>query len=769
MHVTNDDTWKIEYTKLKPEQLVVEESLFALGNGYLGVRGNLEEHDPLYKPYPWPTIRGTYLNGFYDDVPITYDEKAYGFPESKQKMVNLPDAQTILIQIGEEWGYLDECELIDYKRTLDLKQGFSERFLYLKTPSGYELQIVFRRLVSFAFRELFAQEVTVMSTNYEGPISFHLVLNGDVENYVAKDDPRLASGHAKILRIIQGKQIGNGVLLQARTLRSQLDVFTYMTAWVNVPYEETIEWKQTRFEWVITCRLGSGGVTLYKQNFYADSLRYEKPEDRLVECARDLKEVSFERLVQHQAEKLSEFYRSADITILGHPALQEGIRFNLFHLFQAVGRDRYSNMAAKGLSGEGYEGHYFWDTEIYILPVFMTTLPDIAKGLLLYRYYILDDARQHARIMGHRKGALYPWRTIKGTECSSYFPAGSAQYHINADIGYSFIQYYLATGDEAFLFQYGAEVIFETARLFLDVGHYHDGAFHIFCVTGPDEYTALVNDNFYTNAMAKYHLNWAAKIYDFMKEKNPEALRQLKEKIQLTEEEVRAFQTASSRMALLFDEERNIHMQDDSFLRKPLWKFDETPKDHYPLLLHYHPLVIYRHQVCKQPDVVLAYFLLDDFPLDIMKASYNYYEAITTHDSSLSSCIYSIMAARIGDVEKAYQYFLKTARTDLDNTHKNTKDGLHMANMGGTYLALVYGFAGVRIKEQGLTLRPQLPQAIEQLTLSLNYRGRTIRIDMSHRQTEIALLSGEPLSLFVYDEVYLLAKHQPIVVNRGGQ
>lgn len=769
MHETNDKAWTIEYTELQPDHLIVEESLFSLANGYLGVRGNIEEYDSLYNSYPWPTIRGTYINGFYDEVPIEYDEKAYGFPESKQKMVNLPDTQTIRIELDDEWFELNEGTIIDYRRTLDLRKGYTERYIHLMTPKGKDLKLVFKRLVSFTYREVFAQEVTISSTNYEGPIRFLLVLNGDVNNFVAKDDPRVASGHAKNLRITGFEKADEGVLIKTTTKRSNLVVYTFMRPKVNVPYRESIEWQETRFEWFIECELNGNDVSLYKQNLYFDSIRYGQPKESLFNRLKEIKHLSFNDLLEKQTKKLTAYYKAADIIIDGDEKLQEGIRFNLFHLFQSVGRDQYSNVSAKGLSGEGYEGHYFWDTEIYILPVFMTTKPEMARNLLLYRYHILDGARNHARIMGHKKGALYPWRTIKGTECSSYFPAGSAQYHINADIAYGFIQYYLATGDEDFLFNYGAEVIFETARLFLDVGHYQDGKFHIYAVTGPDEYTAIVNDNFYTNAMAKFNLKWAVKIFKLMKEKAPEVLIKLMDKINLIEDEVKQFKEASDKMTLLFNEERQIHMQDDSFIKKPVWNFKDTPDDHYPLLLHYHPLTIYRHQVCKQPDVVLAHFLLDDFPLDVMKNSYDYYEAVTTHDSSLSTCIYSIMASRIGDVERAYRFLLETARTDLDNTQKNTKDGLHMANMGGTYMALVHGFAGLRIKEEGLILRPILPQEINHLAFPLRYQERTIRVDITHKRTKIELEAGESLTIYVYDKPYQLTMKNPVILSGRDQ
>ena len=367
----------------------------------------------------------------------------------------------------------------------------------------------------------------------------------------------------------------------------------------------------------------------------------------------------------------------------------------------------------------------------------------------------MDAARENARILGHKKGALYPWRTISGSECSAYFPSGTAQYHINADIAYMFVQYYFVTGDLDFVENKAAEVLFETARLWMDTGHYVGDSFRIDAVTGPDEYTCVVNNNYYTNCMAKYNLKWAAKFYELLKDNN--RLDSLADRLEVTEEEVREWQEASEKMYLPYDEKLDINPQDDSFLSKAVWDFENTPKDHYPLLLHYHPLYIYRYQVCKQADTVLAHFLLEDEQkLSTIKNSYEYYEKITTHDSSLSTCIFSIVASKLGDIKKAYDYFMQTTRLDLDNVHHNTKDGIHTANMGGTYMGMVYGFAGLRIKEQGIFFNPIIPEQWESYEFKICYQERTIKVHISKNQCNFTLLEGKELKINVYGKEYLL-------------
>jgi alpha,alpha-trehalose phosphorylase len=405
-----------------------------------------------------------------------------------------------------------------------------------------------------------------------------------------------------------------------------------------------------------------------------------------------------------------------------------------------------------------------------MLPVFLLIKPEIARRLLIYRYNKLGDARNRAKEMGHMQGVLFPWRTITGTECSSYFPSGSAQYHISGDIAYSYIQYFLATGDFQFLKEYGTELLIETARLWVDVGHYHNGKFKIDAVTGPDEYTCVINNNYYTNVIAKYNLLWANKACKLIEEKDYEAFSALTDRLMLSEDEMDGWNKAAEAMYLPYDEKLKINPQDDTFLQKAVWDFENTPTENYPLLLHYHPLTLYRYQVCKQADTVLVHFLLEDEQdFTTIKNSYDYYEKITTHDSSLSSCIFSIMASKIGYHEKAYDYFIETGRLDLDNTHGNTKDGLHMANMGGTWMAIVFGFAGLRIKETGLSLDPKIPKQWQRLAFRVQYQNRKLEVVIEKQQVKVTLLEGETLPLKVYGQEALLQLQQTVVMKKQPQ
>lgn len=761
-------SWNIRSHHREPEYLLNEESLFFTGNGYIGVRGNFEEG---YSEGA-QTIRGTYINAFHDIVEVSYGEKLFGFPETQQKLLNVIDTQTIriaLVEQGEEeWFSLFSGEVISYERILHLDQGYTERIIHWRSSSGKEVKIHFKRLASFTERELFIQEVTVTPINFYGCVKILSTVNGDVSNYVDPYDPRTASGHAKRLHLTEMRIDEPFVALEVETERSRLKAAAAVSHSLSADHQSAFLKKENEIEAVYECRL-TQPIRFTKKSIFTDTLRHgNSPLNEAMRRLRSLHHLSFQEILLQQIAYLRDFWQHADVLIEGDHKLQEGIRFNLYHLLQSIGRDPYSNISAKGLSGEGYEGHYFWDTEIYIFPVFLMTHPSLAKNLLLFRYFTLDFAREHAKVMGHRKGALFPWRTISGTECSAYFPSGSAQYHISADIAYSYIQYYLVTKDTDFMEKYGAEILFETARLWIDTGHYQGDHFVINAVTGPDEYTCIVNNNYYTNVMAKHNLEWAVKIYEVLERLAPYALERLKEKLDLQEYEIEEWKRAARQIYLPYDEKLNINPQDDSFLQKEIWDFENTPKEHYPLLLHYHPLTLYRYQVCKQADTVLAHFLLEDEQeFSVIRDSFDYYEKITTHDSSLSSCIFSIMAARVGYRQKAYDYFIETARLDLDNTHGNTKDGLHMANMGGTWMAIVFGFAGLRIKESGISMQPIIPKEWQTYRFKLQYQGRTIQVTVTHEEVQLALLSGESLTINIYQKAYRLEPEQPIEIKQN--
>lgn len=744
--------YEIKNTSLKQEDLLLRETVFHNANGYIGVRNCFEEgyQKGLF------TVRGTYINGFYDFAHMEQAEKLYGLIEEKQTILNVADTQTIRLYLGEEEFSVFEGSVEESGDTLDMEGGYTKRHVVWTSPQGKKIEITIKRMASFVYLPLFLIEYCIKPLNFCGTVRFESVHSGEVENYYNPDDPRVAGERAQYLYPAEQEQCGNITYLESKTGKSKLRVGTG----VSHSLSQNGKMEYFRQGHQFTTQIDTEAeqekeITLYKYTVFSDTIRDHDCKEAVLRRMETYLEQKPESLYQKQKEYLAQYWKQAKLEIAGDEALNLAVRYNMYQLLQSVGKDCYCNIAAKGLSGEGYEGHYFWDTEMYIQPYFLMTNPDIVRNLISYRYATLEEARNNARLLGHCKGALYPWRTIMGKECSGYYPSGSAAYHINGDIAYSIIAYYLATKDLQFIAEKGMEILVETARLWIDAGNWHQGRFHIHEVTGPDEYTCMVNDNYFTNALAKYHLYWVSKFAQML----PQC--QFAEK-----EELEEFKKASQNMYLPYAETLGINPQDDSFLEKKKWNLKETPKENFPLLLHYHPLYLYRHQVCKQADTVLAHFVLEDMQSMVtMRNSYLYYEKITTHDSSLSTAVFSIMASKLGMEQKAYAYFGDSAKLDLFDTHHNTRDGIHTANMGGNYMAIVYGFGGVRIKEEGLFLSPALPKQWDGYSFSILYENSRIQVTVTKNDCKITREEGAPVSLYIYNRRYKLEDSIDVPTN----
>lgn len=712
------------------------ETLYHNANGYLGVRAAPEEGAAKGVD----TIRGTYLNAFYEIKDVRYGEKLYGFPETQQVMVNVPDAQTVrLTAEGERFAMFGK-NVFEKEQALDMAAGVTSRRCLWHTMRG-DLRVEVRRMTPFVRKGLFLLRYRVMSEGFEGELTLTAALNADVRNHAAANDPRVAAEPLQCLTVDALGWEGDAAYVSAHTLRSGLTVncgVTHSCPWTPVR-THTATMAEAAFAG--TLRKGES-VELTQYVYYADSRREANPAEavrvRLAEC----RALGVEMLEAEQREYLRTFWRDSRVEIRGNDMLQQALDYDLYELLQSSGTDGISNVAAKGLSGEGYEGHTFWDSEIYVMPLFLWTQPDMAKRMLLYRCALLDRARANARSLGFAKGALYPWRTIDGDECSAYFPAGTAQYHIDGDVAYAFLQYWDATGDIVFMAEHGAEVLVETARFWLELGHMGEGGFRIECVTGPDEYTCLVDNNFYTNATAQYNLRGAVRVMRRLAQEKLDA--PVRDATGVTEEELAAFKQAAEHMYFPKDETLGVSPQDDSFLKKKPLDLKKIPKENFPLLLHYHPLFLYRHQVCKQADTVLAHLLFPDTADEAtIRRSYEYYDGVTTHDSSLSQCVFAMVAARLGMLERAEKLFAETVDLDVSDTHGNTRDGLHTANMGGSYLCVLLGFAGLRLEEGRLSLAPKLPEGWEGYTFTLHYQGCRFRCEVGANAARLTWLAGK--------------------------
>lgn len=763
------NSWSIINQEFKLNQNAQEEAIFTLGNGYLGMRGDGSERIPSWAGKP-----GTFINGFYEKATMLYGESAYGFAKNKQMMLNVCNAKILEITVDGETFCPSESMMESYYRELDMKNGIEIRKLVWITKSGKKLLIENRNLVSLSRRFTAARECRVTPLNFEGMVTFLSVLDGHTPQPDKTDDPRLEQGLGDggfAVTRLRHEQLRNDNLfiIQQSTVRTGLSVACAVI--------ESVAGRKAVFTKQKPEQLTSEYQLLAQQGEVIDFCKYisyvtnqgeyqSTFETEAIAQAYKARNSGFETLLQEQRSYLDEFWSRSDVRIKGDELLTQSIRFNLFQLLQSAGRDSHTSIASKGLSGEGYGGHYFWESEAYIAPVFMFSQPDIARSLLQYRYTILDKAREQARLLGHKSGALYSWRTIDGEESSGYFLAGSAQYHINSDIAFAICRYLDASEDWGFLADYGLEILLETARIWIDMGHYSDakgGDFCIDCVTGPDEYTALVNNNCYTNMMAREHLWNAVKYARQISREQPEVYQKLCSRINFIPEELDDFEKAAAHMHIPFDQTLGIHMQDDTFLQKKILNRVDIPKEKFPLLLHYHPLFIYRHQICKQPDLLLAQFYLPHrFTEEEKKRAYEYYEKLATHDSSLSVCIFSIMAAKTGNVGKAYEYFTRCIRTDLDDVQHNTADGLHMANMAGAWMTIVNGFAGMEALDGILYFNPVLPEQIEGYEFSIRYRDSELALATDRQGISYRLLSGKPVSLYHYHKEQLLSSDKDL-------
>jgi beta-phosphoglucomutase len=761
------DPWRIRELTFDASFAARNETIFSLANGHLGMRGNLEEE-------AGNVVHGTYVNGFYEEAPIAYGEAAYGYARNHQVLLNVADGKRIQLRVGDEPLDLSTGTIEAYERSLDLRTGVLSRTVRWRSPGGTTVEVVARRLVSLARPAIAACDLAVTLVDGEAPIQLVSAINARVRNQEASDDPRVGAHLPEgSLRTVHHESDGTWGAVVQRTRTTRLAIVAAADHVVRgggtVALESAASEAGTSLE--IDAWLPVGGtVAVTKLLAYGTSRDHQ--EETLVGWARDelaaVRGGGFEALAAEQREVLDRFWRTSDVEIDGDGALQQGARFNLFSLFQSAGRDGRTSLAAKGLSGEGYEGHYFWDTEIFALPFFSYTQPAIARALLRYRCGILDHARARAAEMSQR-GALFPWRTIGGEEASAYFPAGTAQYHINADIAYAMAKYLAASGDRSLLLDGGAEVVFETARLWADLGDYipaRDGAFCINEVTGPDEYTALVNNNGYTNLMARAHLRFAAALSDELATDVPAAYAMLTERIALRPEEIAAWRRAADLMRIPRDAALGVHAQDDSFLDRAPWPFATTLPSDYPLLLHFHPLVIYRHQVLKQSDVVLAQVLLSSqFTTAEKKRNFDYYDPLTTGDSSLSPCIQSVAAAELGYADAAYRYFMQTARMDLDDVNGNVAHGYHVAAMAGSWVSLVYGFAGLRDDDGSIAFAPRLPAAWNRLAFRMLVTGTTLAVTITRHEVRYELLAGDELHIRHFGQPVPVAAGSPVTIG----
>lgn len=757
-------------------------SIFSLGNGYIGVRGLAETDGSGAAERARDVV---YLNGIYELNPISYHEGAYGYPHESEVRIPVFDCTGILIKIDGETVPNQSWRISHDERRLDTVNGTLHRQVKYENSTGATLIFDFERFVSCDNAHLVAARCHVTSYGFEGEI----VIQNHMQNPFATEisdqvepesfsqglyDPRVGP-HLRDNPWIVGerRQESGFAIVGYQAKRSGVNVATAhgltSTGTVSIgaisPDGECVH--ETKLILSSTAsKAHFDAITIYCSN------RSRNDNDLISKSAQSFFDAStkgFDKLKKQHVKAVKTAMAAYGLEIPGDERLMGALRFNLLQLYMSVGKDGETSIGAKGQTGEGYEGHTFWDAELFALPALLYAHPDIARSLLTYRFDMLDAARQNARLMNHKSGALYSWRTITGQECSSFFPAGAAQYHINADIAYAVQQYMYATDDIEYLRDQGLELLVETARLWPEVGFFNprkDGAFCINRVTGPDEYSAIVDNNLYTNVMARNHLQYLVLQLDELSTKDAKAFSKLTARLNIESQEISTWRKIAECMYLPYDEALGLYLQDEHTLDKEVWDFAGTPSDKYPLMLHYHPLVIYRYQVAKQADAVLAMTLCgDSFSVEEKLVALKYYEGVTVHDSTLSAGSFAILSADCDYLESAMNWLTETSFIDLENRHKNSDHGLHMAAMANSWNVLVFGFAGMRTYNGKLSFAPKTNDDLGEYKFKIKFKGRTIQLSIDHEKTVFRLIDGKPIKISHHGLAFTLTKN--VVMERN--
>ncbi|MGI8458217.1 MAG: glycoside hydrolase family 65 protein [Propionibacteriaceae bacterium] len=737
------EAWCLREVGLDLDALAQSESLFALSNGHLGWRGNLDEGEPRGLP-------GSYLNGVYESRPLPYAEAGYGYPESGQTVIDVTNGKLIRLLIDDQPFDIRYGQLPRHERVLDFRTGLLSREVEWVSPGGQRVRVRSRRLVSLVQRAVAAicYEVEAVDAEVRVVLQSELVANETLP--CSGGDPREATALRAALVSEQHGCVGTGGSLLHRTAGSGLRVGAAMEHDIHGPDSASPASVHVaahsgpdlaRVTFTTTLQPGQR-LQLVKFVTYGWSAVRSRPAvvDQVDAALAAAVQTGWDGLLGEQRAYLDEFWAGSDVEVDGDAEVQQAVRFALFHLLQAGARAEGRAIPAKGLTGPGYDGHAFWDTETFVLPVLTYTAPRAVADALRWRYSILPKALERATQLG-LAGAVFPWRTIAGQECSGYWPAGAAAFHVGADIADAVVRYVEVTGDESFEHDVGVELLAQTARLWSSLGHYDArGGFRIDGVTGPDEYSAVADNNVFTNLMAKHNLVSAAAAA----ERHPDRAQLLG----IDAEETAAWRSAASSMVIPYDHDLGVHPQAEGFTSHEIWDFAATTDEQYPLLLHVPYFDLYRKQVVKQADLVLAMHLRGEaFTAAQKDRNFRYYEALTVRDSSLSACTQAVLAAETGYLDLAFDYLREAALMDLHDLEHNTRDGLHAASLAGTWIALVSGLAGLRERDGTLGFTPRLPSGITRLAVTLRIRGRRLRVDIAPDATTYRLHDGDPLRL----------------------
>jgi maltose phosphorylase len=761
------DEWNIIEEGFDPTLNKISESLFSIGNGRMGQRANFEEN------YSGETLQGNYVAGVYYPDKTRVGWWKNGYPEYFAKVLNAANWIGLDIKIDDEVLDLSTCTVTDFTRVLNMKAGTLSRSFTAQLKSGKIIQVNALRFYSIAEDESAALHYKITAVNFDGNISITSFIDGDVKNQDANYDE-------KFWNQVKQEQEGDTDFLVLRTKKTEFDVCTAIQTTVLYDGEKQGLNRVSKEKYVgrtvVVALKQETSVDVYKIAVNLSSQNYDKTELLTVAKQKIEKAVEqgFAQLLEAQIIAWATKWEESDIVIEGDVKAQQAIRFNIFQLNQTyTGKDARLNIGPKGFTGEKYGGSTYWDTEAYCIPFYLSTAPEVvAENLLVYRYKHLEKAIENAGKLGFNKGAaLYPMVTMNGEECHNEWEITFEEIHRNGAIAFAIFNYIRYTGKENYLAQYGLEVLIGIARFWRQRVNWSDDKqkYVILGVTGPNEYENNINNNWYTNKLAAWCLNYAIEAASIVKNQEPEKYKAILEKVQLNEmEEFADWKTIASQMYYPYDEEEKIFLQQDGFMDKEQILVKDLPSTERPLNQKWSWDRILRSCYIKQADVLQGmYFFEDDYNQETLKRNYHFYESRTVHESSLSPCVHSILAAKLNDEEKAYEFYLRTARLDLDDYNNDTEDGLHITSMAGTWMSIVEGFAGMRVRNGALKFNPFLPKAWKSFSFKVGFRGVQLKVQINATQIRILNYVDQTLQITIFNKSYAVPLGETVITYNG--
>lgn len=761
------DEWSIIEESFDPSTHEISESIFSIGNGFMGQRANFEEQ------YSGKSLQGSYMAGVYYPDKTRVGWWKNGYPEYFAKVLNSTNWIGINVFVNGNALDLAKCEVKDFVRELNMKEGYLSRRFVAVMEDGKEIKVEAVRFVSMKRQEIGAIRYAVTPVNFSGSIRFVPYLDGDVQNKDSNYDE-------KFWLEVEKSAAADLSYLTLKTKKLDFHVTSVMTYDVckngeKLSFTPSLSEREKFVSSEAAFDVNQGEtLTLYK--YVANVTSRNHGLGQLVEAGtnflREAYAAGFDVLLKEQADAWAEKWKGSDIIIEGDVSAQQGIRFNIFQLNQTyTGEDDRLNIGPKGFTGEKYGGSTYWDTEAYCLPFYLSTADsNIARNLLIYRYKHLEKAKENAKKLGFSKGALYPMVTMNGEECHNEWEITFEEIHRNGAIAYAIYNYVNYTGDKSYLSQYGLEVLAEISRFWEERVNWSDskGKYVMLGVTGPNEYENNVNNNWYTNRIAVWTMEYTLEVLDYLKANENARYQELLDKLKLTDEETAKWKHIIENMYYPYDAERDVFLQQDGFLDKELVPVKELAPENLPLNQNWSWDRILRSCYIKQADVLQGLFFLSDrYDLETKKRNFDFYEPLTVHESSLSPCVHSILACELGYQEKAYEMYLRTARLDLDNYNNDTEDGCHTTSMAGTWMAVIHGFAGLHVANDELVLKPFIPSHWKSFSFNVMFRGATLKVNVNEDSIVVVNETDVPAAIRLYDNSYTVSAHGEIQSQRS--